>query len=288
MRFLAFLFFLLFGVFFFSGRWYYTCIVRENCSPQPKKVSYAQRSNTLNLMIGDNTLLRGFDQFQFNRGNDLPNLNANNAALIDTLVNLMANNPETFLVVKGYFTEGEANITKGYFNNLGLARANSVRELLIEKGMNVNRVALDFLKTENRNTLEAPIEFEIFRKKDKVIPLYTFEDMTFPGINFDRENKTFQLTAALSKYFSDLKKQMEGNQNQKLIVTAHTDQIGKTEENLKKGKLRAESIKAYLQKEFGISDSRILIDSKGEAEPIAPNNSNWNRAKNRRINFLLQ
>lgn len=72
----------------------------------------------------------------------------------------------------------------------------------------------------------------------------------------------------------------------KVRIVGHTDNIGSEEYNLKLSKKRAEAVKKYLIKK-GISASRLTTEGKGESSPIAPNDTEEGRAKNRRVEFFL-
>jgi outer membrane protein OmpA-like peptidoglycan-associated protein len=68
----------------------------------------------------------------------------------------------------------------------------------------------------------------------------------------------------------------------KIIVEGHTCNVGTHESNMQISLRRAEVAKEYLIKK-GISADRITTVSKAENEPIAPNDTEENRQKNRRI-----
>lgn len=68
----------------------------------------------------------------------------------------------------------------------------------------------------------------------------------------------------------------------KLKVIGHTCNLGSKSLNQKIGKKRAESVADYLNSK-GVARDRMIVDSKGELEPLYPNNSSENRAKNRRV-----
>jgi outer membrane protein OmpA-like peptidoglycan-associated protein len=70
------------------------------------------------------------------------------------------------------------------------------------------------------------------------------------------------------------------------IIIAHTDSDGNVEYNKKLSAKRAEATKAYLVSK-GIDSSRLITIPYGASMPIAPNTSNDNKAKNRRIEFRL-
>ncbi|RRD33627.1 OmpA family protein, partial [Leptotrichia sp. OH3620_COT-345] len=72
-----------------------------------------------------------------------------------------------------------------------------------------------------------------------------------------------------------------------VTIVGHTDSKGTNEYNLKLGLRRAESVKAKLL-EFGVPAERIVgVETRGEEEPVATNETAEGRAQNRRIEFKL-
>jgi hypothetical protein len=51
-------------------------------------------------------------------------------------------------------------------------------------------------------------------------------------------------------------------------------------------KRRAASVKTMLGKEFGIDESRMQTDGKGESESIDKNDNSAGKANNRRVEFI--
>jgi len=72
----------------------------------------------------------------------------------------------------------------------------------------------------------------------------------------------------------------------KVKIVGHTDADGKDDANLDLSKRRAASVKAALAKEFGIDESRMETDGKGESEPIDKNDTPAGKANNRRVEFV--
>jgi outer membrane protein OmpA-like peptidoglycan-associated protein len=64
-------------------------------------------------------------------------------------------------------------------------------------------------------------------------------------------------------------------------ITGHTDAVGTMEYNQALGIRRAQSMQLYFES-MGMPADKIKIESKGEKEPVANNNSDEGRAKNRR------
>lgn len=72
-----------------------------------------------------------------------------------------------------------------------------------------------------------------------------------------------------------------------VTIVGHTDSKGTNEYNMKLGMRRAESVKMKML-EFGVPSERIVgVESRGEEEPVATNETSEGRAQNRRIEFKL-
>lgn len=69
-----------------------------------------------------------------------------------------------------------------------------------------------------------------------------------------------------------------------LTVIGHTDNTGSTATNLRVGQQRADAVKAVLI-EKGVAENQITTTTKGETEPVASNNTEEGKEKNRRIEF---
>jgi|AGTN01.1.fsa_nt_gi Outer membrane protein and related peptidoglycan-associated (lipo)proteins len=76
------------------------------------------------------------------------------------------------------------------------------------------------------------------------------------------------------------------NPDVKVKIVGHTDSDGADDANLDLSQRRAASVKNELAKSFGIDTSRMETEGKGETEPVAPNDSSENKAKNRRVELV--
>ena len=79
---------------------------------------------------------------------------------------------------------------------------------------------------------------------------------------------------------------LKENADVKVKIIGHTDADGSDPSNLDLSKRRATSVKAALVKEFGIDESRMQTDGKGESEPIDKNDNPAGKANNRRVEFI--
>ncbi len=71
-----------------------------------------------------------------------------------------------------------------------------------------------------------------------------------------------------------------------LRVEGYTDATGKAEANQKLSKARAEAVAAFLKVQ-DVADTRMKAEGYGPANPVAPNDTATNKAKNRRVEIVL-
>jgi OOP family OmpA-OmpF porin len=76
------------------------------------------------------------------------------------------------------------------------------------------------------------------------------------------------------------------NADVKVKIVGHTDSDGDDKKNLDLSKKRAEAVKASLAKDFGVDESRMETDGKGESQPVDKNESALGKANNRRVEFI--
>ncbi len=72
-----------------------------------------------------------------------------------------------------------------------------------------------------------------------------------------------------------------------LIIEGHTDNVGSPEFNMTLSHARANAVKAYLL-DKGVRDNLLKEEGFGETRPVADNDSDAGRARNRRIEFTVK
>jgi OOP family OmpA-OmpF porin len=183
------------------------------------------------------------------------------------------------LLVTGFFRENEANGEK-----LAIARATSIRDMLAPEFPS-NRVTLaaklvDDGLSEGGGAKESA-EFSwlkmILKKEDSAI-IESDKDviLLFPYNSTEKERDP--------KVDAYLKELCEKNKatTSTFSVVGHTDDVGSSESNLDFGAARAKSVAKILGSN-GIATTRITTNSKGESEPVAPNDNEEGRHQNRRV-----
>lgn len=78
---------------------------------------------------------------------------------------------------------------------------------------------------------------------------------------------------------------LNDNPELKIKITGYTDADGADAANLDLSKRRAAAVKNEFVHSFAISAARIETDGKGELQPVAPNDTQVNKALNRRVEF---
>ncbi|WP_225765589.1 OmpA family protein [Inquilinus sp. Marseille-Q2685] len=74
----------------------------------------------------------------------------------------------------------------------------------------------------------------------------------------------------------------------KIHVVGHTDNVGGLETNMALSRARAAAVVAALVKQYGVSAGRLNPAGVGPLAPVAPNDSDDGRARNRRVELIPQ
>jgi len=142
-----------------------------------------------------------------------------------------------------------------------------------KKGYTYSSTKVDVAKSQK--TQKINIKLDLLTKDTKM----TFNNITFEINSAELNTESF---VELNRLIDFLKL----NDNVKIELSAHTDDIGSDWYNLALSEKRAQSAVKYLT-DNGISESVIIAKGYGETVPILPNISEENRAQNRRIEVKI-
>ncbi len=117
-----------------------------------------------------------------------------------------------------------------------------------------------------------PVEMKKALESEGKIVLY--------DILFDYDKATLQQSS--DKQLQHVLTLLAENPELHFEIQGHTDSDGSEEYNLELSQRRAESVLNYLVL-FGIEPSRLQAKGYGESLPVVPNDSDENKAKNRRV-----
>ena len=76
------------------------------------------------------------------------------------------------------------------------------------------------------------------------------------------------------------------NPDTNINIYGYTDSVGKDDYNKNLSQRRANAVKSYLSQK-GVPSSRLFSMGMGEADPVASNDTDMGRAKNRRVEFAI-
>lgn len=211
---------------------------------------------------------------------------------IERVTTYLTDNPNKIINITGHYTSEENNDTA--FPNLGLARANAVKNYLVTTGLSTKLINTygelnDSLVANDANIFQGPVSYKIntleandtsfeedlkiLRDNIKANPLILYFDSGAASINLTKEQRL---------KVSNMVRYLDKTDNASIQIIGHTDNTGSRETNIRLGKNRAEFAKTYLVKN-GILPNKINTASKGPDEPIAENSTDEGKAKNRRV-----
>ncbi len=198
----------------------------------------------------------------------------------------LTGHPDRSILVNGLYGEGEKNAS--IFPNLGIARAQSVKKYLESLGCPANQISVGSLVSPlsndslmiggaNYSFMDTPKAGEVAPSKvlDKTITLY-----------FDTNANSLTLSDEQRTYFAEAIAYLGKNPKATIGVTGHTDNKGDAAKNLSLSEARAAFVKQYLTNN-NINAAQIVPAGKGQAVPVADNATVEGRAKNRRVEIIL-
>ena len=282
---------ILFGLWASIARYYYVCEIYGACAPEEEILEnpIPVRPNTLTLTLGDSVILEGYNHFYFEPRISQPTLDSSNQVFLGKIEDYLLDNEDKKLKITGRFLESESDVTIDFSDNLGIARAKAIESLLVDRGIADEIISIDYQPVIGDSVLTEPILFEILEadNDDLADVQFTFTNMTFTESNFEFNSDVFEPKESFLLYADSMKTYFELNPEKKLTIIGHTDFKGTQKYNKGLGYRRANSAKLYLANQVGIQ-TEIKIESKGEMEPMATNDTEEGQAKNRRVNFVIE
>jgi outer membrane protein OmpA-like peptidoglycan-associated protein len=109
--------------------------------------------------------------------------------------------------------------------------------------------------------------------------VFTIDDILYKTNSSELDKQSLLVLNGFANWLKD-------NPNIKIEIQGHTDDLGPDADNLALSQDRAFTVMEYLASQ-GIPASRMKFKGYGETKPKVPNNSDANRAKNRRTDFKI-
>ena len=157
-----------------------------------------------------------------------------------------------------------------------LGGATAERAALIQRLEAQARVKEQFEQVEK---MFLPAEARVFREGDNIILRLT--GLTFDSGKAQIKPESFDLLAKVEKAIDVFPRS-------ELIIEGHTDSFGGDEFNQKLSQERAESVQQYMINAMRIPTYRLIATGYGETRPVASNETESGRKRNRRIDIVIR
>ncbi len=186
---------------------------------------------------------------------------------------------DEILQITGKYTEDE--LYSGSFENLGIARAEEIRQNL----------DLAPEKVQLRGVLDDPLSdsetaFEVIIFRNIIVNNSIDESIENRTIIRFPSNSTNKLNDEVVEEYLDKLVTRIIKSGERVKLTGFSDSDGSEEDNVLLGQRRADVIKNYLVSK-GVTESKIVTMSQGEQNPIASNETEEGKAQNRRTELEI-
>lgn len=188
---------------------------------------------------------------------------------------LKGKSADNVLEISGEYALGEETM-KG-FSNMGLARADAVRKILsVDLPDERMRLNSKEATSVDDSIVGISVKWMPMSEEDVVIDFGEKAVIYFPIDSDDKKSK-----AAISAYLGAVAKRVKAS-GEVIFITGHTDNEGTVKKNLRLAKNRAMRIRRILRQK-GVDREQIVVNAKGEQDPIASNDTELGRYQNRRM-----
>lgn len=200
-------------------------------------------------------------------------------------------NADKLIDITGYYDSEETNTSA--FQNLGLARSTAIKNYFVDQGISSNRIntygALRDSLVPDGTIYRGPASYTILAQAigDKEASEAAMKEVGDAikkdplVLYFEYSEASVTLTEEQRQKIGDINRYLDKVEGASITIEGHTDSEGAEITNDRLGLERAQFAKAYLQNN-GIASTKINTVSKGEHNPIASNETEEGRAKNRR------
>jgi len=257
---------------------------QEQLTTQPDTSVDQKLPELLILDTSGKTVFKFPSNFIINSNNEEVRIPNNLVGFKDSIFNFLNNNQDKDLLITAKFLNSEGE-------QRGIDRANFLKNILVkEAGVNPNRIitkaVLSDFSFDSNNEYANGIAM-LFR--DRAIESQEVFENSISNKTLYSEfaSAAFKPDRNLQTYAFELKNYLKKYPDKKVIITGHTDNVGSEAANYNIGLKRANNVLNYLVSQ-GISKTIIKAYSKGEKEPIASNETEEGRAKNRRITIEVK
>lgn len=260
---------------------YWWCKNYENCGCNETESTAAVAAEATSSTTSN-------DLITFN-ANAIPTLGAGWASFSDSIINLVKGGKR--IEILGKYGSKEVNNTK--FENLGLGRADTIKNMLLAKmqGISASRVGIKSTLDESLNGASGAVVASSIAVLDTIATPsaqggVVQQDEKHALIYFPSGSSAKEASKEVDDYLTQLAGKLKAN-NQTAAVIGHTDNKGNPAANVKLSQERADFVKGILVS-HGADAAKLSTEGKGDKEPIGDNGTDAGRRQNRRVEIAIQ
>jgi OmpA-OmpF porin, OOP family len=201
------------------------------------------------------------------------------AGLYDSIAGYLGRNPDKLVRIRSLSDPAEQ--PPGSDDDLGVLRGEFIRMGLRQKGVDMGSIEMESGK--------ASLEFsgELSGKALEISILDRTSDPGVFAVHFESNQSGISESPELDRYIQRLSAYLETHPAAGVIVVGFTDNTGNAVYNQALGLRRANAVRDFLVA-AGLSADRIRVDSEGQNNPAANNDTENGKAENRRTLISLQ
>ena len=282
-------------ILWFAGAlWWYSSSPCSSCNTGSTIISNTTSTappvanNLAGFSVSDSTWnASADDNLRFGKSGSVPFISEKVSKALTEVASYSKANLQKSITVTGHYAAAEINNSS--FENLGLARADTIKKWLVANGVPalniITKAETDASPNFNpADTLIGGISMAF----NSIAPAAVSEDLFKPyTVYFATGQNSLNVSGELQTYLQQANAYLQTHTDKKLVVTGHTDNVGNAEKNLALSAQRAAFVKTQLEQQ-GIAAEKINSQGKGMTEPVEDNSTAEGRAKNRRVTIQLQ
>ena len=292
-----------------GSTWWHVCHIKQRCADDASPAADAGEPGSppaLTIADGDRFRLVLPGTFRFAKSGANVRLDGLGEKL-QALTAYLKAHPRRKLMITGYYGSAEANSTQ--FNSLGLGRAESLRQYLVQQGVRSASLTtngeqqtdlpfsakgdslyggLGFTFTGSGASEAASAGAELPGTETELAAAEKYRSVFEPiNLYFSLNEANYIKTPETKRFFDEAARYLAAHADKKLIITGYTDNVGSEAVNRQLARDRARSVRNVLRL-WRIESEQLVVDAKGEDDPRASNDTREGRKANRRVTVVVQ